>query len=206
MNGRQKLIDDVYGGDVRRYEYDCQEGLLYAVSWNDLKAATTILPDLETKARELIEQRLGYLPHDSALLRYEPFLRGLIQAKHQGQLSESNFMLQVDEHIKLIRNEDMKHNLCLTYEPEIYESYHNCFVPYGYAVRNRLIRFLGYEPKLAHSVAAELWLREVIARDTINLPDYMTAVDYKVITLIKYREVLLQQGKMSADSSPLIRQ
>lgn len=173
------------------------------MAWDDLLTAATTLPNFETAGRDLIESRLGYLPSDSTIIPFEPFLRALIQAHQQGQLSEESFYQQADEHIKLIRNQDMRHNTCLKYAPEIYQNYERSFTPYGYAVRSRLTWLLGYEPHLDHSLIAEMWMREVMARDTIQLPEAITPVDWKALTLIKYREVLLDQGKAAADMSPL---
>jgi len=51
---------------------------------------------------------------------------------------------------------------------------------------------------------AEMWLRTILARDTIKLPDEMSPIDYKALTLIRYREILLSKGKLAADNWPLL--
>ncbi|QMW01711.1 hypothetical protein [Spirosoma foliorum] len=209
MNSNQTIIDEYYNGDVKRfddaYAEAITEGRKEMVQWNDLITAVTILPDLEDEGRELIEERLGYLPSDNVILPYEPYLRGLLQGYRQRQMTSCEFRHQVDEHVKLIRNADMMPNLYLIYDPEIYQNYDRTFSPYGYAVRSRLVWLLGYQPNLDHSLIAEMWLRDVFARDTIQLPETITAVDWKAITLIKYREVLLEHGQMAADASPLLQ-
>lgn len=181
------------------------EGRLYTLQWNDLERTSTVLPTLETAGRELIEQKLGYLPHDNCILEQEAFIRALIQANQLGQLSDTDFNQQVDEHIKLIRNADMRHNTCWVYDAAIYDNYWQTYVPYGYAVKSRLEKFLGYKPELRHSLIAEMWMRDVMARDTFKLPVCISAADYKTITLIKYREILLDQGQAIADASPLFQ-
>lgn len=209
MNWHEKIIRDAYDGNSQRFDADYAEaveiGRMHRVAWDDLLTTATTLPNLETAGRDLIERRLGYLPSDSTIIPFEPFLRALIQNYQQGQLSEEDFYQQTDEHIKLIRNQDMRYNTCLKYDAEIYQNYHDTFVPYGYAIRARLTWLLGYEPHLDYSLIAEMWMREVIARDTIQLPEIITPVDWKAMTLIKYREVLLAKGQASADASPLLR-
>ncbi len=179
-----------------------EEGRLYTIQWSDLERGSTVLPDLETAGREIIEQKLGYLPHDVCILEQEPFIRALIRTNRTCYISDADFDQQVDEHIKLIRNVDMRHNTCWVYDAEIYDNYWKTYVPYGYAVKKRLTMFLGYTPELRHSLVAEMWLRNVMAQNEVHLPDYPIAVDYRAIALIKYREVLLEQGKEVADDSP----
>ncbi|RYZ84991.1 MAG: hypothetical protein EOP04_16870 [Proteobacteria bacterium] len=207
MTWKQKIIDEHYSGDAVRFEAAfaeaVAEGNLHAVHWDDLIVDATTLPELKNTGRELIEINLGYLPGDPVILPYEPYLRALIQSYWQNALTEDDFLDQLENHIKLIRNADMKHNTCLTYDEAIYRNYHKTFVPYGYTVKTRLTEFLGYEPKLEHSLIAEMWMRDLIARDEVQLPASITAADYKAIALIKYREVLLEQGQAAADASPL---
>jgi hypothetical protein len=209
MNWRQRIIADDYNGDAKRFEADfaeaVEEGRLYTVQWDELALASTTLPNLENAGRDLIERQLGYLPHDNCILSQEPFIRALIQAHQSGQLANDAFEQQIQDHVKLIRNIDMRHNTCLAYDAVIYENYHKTFAPYGYAVRSRLSHFLGYEPQQEHSLIAEMWLRDVMARDMIQLPETITPIDWKAITLIKYREVLLEQGQTAADASPLLQ-
>ncbi len=207
MTWKQKLIDEKYNGDADRFEADFAdavlEGRLKAVRWDDLVVNATTLPELKEVARGLIEINLGYLPGDSVIIPFEPYLRALIQHYYQNTLSENDFLDQLEDHIKLIRNADMKHNLCQDYEEVIYKNYNRTFAPFGHAVKSRLASFLGYEPELKYSLIAEMWMRDLIAHDEVQLPDEITMADFKAIALIKYREVLLEQGKAAADQSPL---
>ncbi|PSR55789.1 hypothetical protein AHMF7605_20945 [Adhaeribacter arboris] len=207
VDWRQKTIDEVYNGDVEQfkeaYAFAVAEGRRYAIKWQDIADAAITLPEYEVKARDLIERLLGYFPHDCIVLKYEPFLRVLIQNHEQGMLSDEAFTKQAEEHVKLIRNFEMTENACLTYKPYVYEQYKTYLNHYEADVKARLISFLKYEPKLEHSVVGEIWMREVMSQDTFQLPSYITPVDFKVITLIKYREALLEYGKEIADASPL---
>ncbi|GAB3995697.1 hypothetical protein GCM10028807_36530 [Spirosoma daeguense] len=208
MTWKQKVIDEHYGGDAKRFEEAFAdavvEGRKDVVSWDNLVADAATFPDLKEKGREFIEHYLGYLPGDSVIVPFEPYLRALLNFYYKHQLDEDTFIEQLEEHLKLIRNADMRHNTSLTYDEAIYQNYHKTFAAYGYAVKSRLTRFLGYEPKLEHSLIAEMWMRNVMAHDEIQLPDELTPVDWKAITLIKYREVLLEQGQAAADASAFL--
>jgi hypothetical protein len=200
----QKLIDELYNGDADIFAEAIAESHREAFQWKSLENAATILPHLDEPAQNLIEQRLGYLPSQHVTLPHEPFIRALINSYQQGQLSAEDYSLQLEEHIKLIRNDDMEHNLMNDYRPSDYKNYLDTFIPYGQQAKDRIIGFLGYEPKLKHSLAAEMWLRKMFAMDNFRLPEQITAIDYKVLTLIRYREILLEFGKQIADASPLL--
>lgn len=208
MTWKKKLIDERYGGDAGRFETDfaeaVTEGSIGAVHWDDLIIDATTLPHLKETARELILINLGYLPPGDVTLPFEPYLRALIHTYWQHNLTEDEFMDQLEDHIKLIRNADMKHNTCLIYDETIYLNYSKTFVPYGYAVRSRLSKFLGYEPPLEHSLIAEMWMRDIMADTTYSLPGDVTPDDIRAMTLVRYREVLIVKGKGFADVSPLI--
>ena len=207
MTWQQKIIDERYGGDPERFDANfaqaVTEGNLHAVHWDDLIVDATTLPELKETGRELIEINLGYLPPENVMLPYEPYLRALIQSYWQSVIAEEEFLDHLEEHIKLIRNADMKHNTFLTYDDAIYNNYHKTFAPYGYAVRERLTRFLGYVPQLEHSLIAEMWLRNIMADDIYKMPTGISPDDVRAMTLIKYREILLKHGQEVADASPL---
>lgn len=113
MDWREKTIQNVFGGNEQKFEkaYNeaAQEAIAEAVSWKDIALSTTVLPNLEDATQELIEQRLGYLPHLAIRLPYEPYLRALLQQKNQGQLSTEAFVGETQAHCQLIRNADMAH-------------------------------------------------------------------------------------------------
>lgn len=209
MEWRQKMIQEVFGGDEKRFEkaYDeaVEDGIQDAVSWRDVVLNATVLPHLEDQAKDLIEVRLGYLPPSSITLRYEYELRTLLQNFNLGKINQDNFYHQADRSIKLIRNDDIEPNDCLTYEPYLYEKYRKEFLPYGQMTKGRIMDFLGYEPALEHSLVAEMWLASILAKDYMKLPNYITPIDFRALAIIKYREVLLSQGKDLADTSRLLK-
>lgn len=207
MSWQQKLTGGSFSSDAQHAQVnlndEVDEGRVGSVKWNDLLVHSTAFPDLKETAHGLIKIHLGYLPMESVLMPFEAYLRALVHHYRQGSLEQEDFLDQIEDHIKLIRNEDMKYNTCLTYDEAIYRNYENTYLPYGYAVKDRLSQFLGYVPRLEHSVIAELWMRDIMADDTFKLPDMINPVDIRAMTLIKYREALLAQGKIAADNSPL---
>lgn len=207
MDWHEKTINEVYGGDVGRFEkayaQAVTEGNRHCVSWKDFVLNETVLPDLKEATQDLIERRLGYLPHESVSITFVPFLRAFIQSHRTGVLSDQEFLSKADQQIKLIRNWDMRHNTCLVYDECIYQNYKDNYVVFRQAVKERLSLFLGYEPQLEHSLIAEMWMHDLMTDDTFEFPETITAIDYKAITLIKFREVLLQYGQDAAYSSPL---
>jgi len=206
MEFRDKVIQDVYGGDTERYEreFDDAVTLANAVSWDDLLRSATVLTDWVQEAKDTIERFLGYLPDEAITIKYEPFLRSLLQQKHDGHLTPAAFRTQAEEHIRLIRNEEVKHNLMADYDAELYETYHTDYLPYGPMVKQRLIDMIGYAPDLQYSLLAELYLRKVMANDRIVLHGDMTPIDFKAITLIRYRQILLTRGQDVADNWPVL--
>lgn len=179
------------------------EGTEEAVRWNDLQINATVLPQYEAIALKFIEEGLGYLPHLSIRLPLEPYLRGLLNSYQLGLLVGDAFNQAVDDHLKLIRNADMA---IYQTEPTAYfkTMYQDLYERFGLLARQRLARFLGYEPRLEYSLMAELWLWDIMAR-VGKLPDSPTAVDFKALTIIRYREILLKEGKQAADVSSLCK-
>ena len=200
----QNFVDESFNGDTAAAEEAIEAGRRETIHFDDLKAAATILPELEEITRNLIEQVLGYLPNIRVTIPFEPFLRSLIQNYKSGIIPKAEFKKQMEDHVKLIRNSDMVHNLDSDYHPSIYRNYHQGYYLYGHLARNRICWAFGYEPELIHSLVAEMWLRKTMATDNLPLPSHLTQIDFKVMTLIRYREILLSQGKQAADASPLL--
>lgn len=192
-------IEELFNGDIAEAESAWATGRRYTIHYDDIVAAANVLPELEEEGHLVIEQVLGYLPNPRVTVPFEPFLRGLIHNFKQGITSYDAYMKQVKEHIRLIRNADMVDHQKPDYHHSHYKQYHRQYYPYGYAARQRLCWALGYEPQLVYSLAGELWLRQVIALDKLSLPGYLTPIDYKVMTIVKYREILLTKGKLIAN-------
>lgn len=172
-----------------------------AITWNDLATAANTFPELEQLTKKIIKDLLGYLPPDYLIIKHEPFLRVLVNQFRGGQLTDDGFFEQAGDCVKLIRNEEMSNKNI----PENIEQLYNDYLPeHSVEARNRLIRFLGDEPKQEHSALAEILLRKALASDNFYLPDRMTNTDFQAITLFKYHEALLEHGKDAANASPLV--
>ena len=204
MTWKQDFIDEQYNDRPSDFAEAVAEGHLHAIHWDDFITDATTLTHMKETGQGLIEINLGYLPPADVMLPFEPYLRALIQGYWQNRIAEDDFFQQVEDHIKLIRNADMRHNVCPAYDDAIYKNYSETFPTYGYAVRDRLTRFLGYVPQLEHSLIAEMWMRDIMADEMYKLPVEMTPDDIRALTLIKYREVLLRDGQAKADESPLL--
>ncbi|TFF36171.1 hypothetical protein [Mucilaginibacter psychrotolerans] len=200
----KNLIDNCFDGNAKKYKEALEEAHREAISWSDIALSAKTFPELKFSAQELIKDILGFLPADSIILPHEPFLRALLQSFRSDQISAIELLQQADIALKPIRNEVIKHHTGITNDRELYKTYFEYLPQQSEAAKARLTKFLGYEPKLEHSVYAEILLREVMAGDHIYIPEHPTGIDLQAIALIKYREVLLEKGKIAADMSPIV--
>jgi hypothetical protein len=176
------------------------------VPWDDLIIAATVLPELADDAKCEIEHYLGYLPAGHVTMSFEPYLRALIQDFKSGILCQDQYNRLAEDHIRLIRNEEVKYNIIVDYDACLYELYNREYHPYGQMARQRIADILGYEPQLKASLFAEMYLGKIMSTDQVNMPtDRLTSLDFKLIGLIRYREVLLRLGKDAADNWPVLR-
>lgn len=203
QSSSEAMAGNLYG---RVYSPDeIEAGRLYTVRWHDLSLAARALPELEQQAHDVIETWLGYLPHPCVTLPDEPSIRLALHKHRRGEWNEATYHQRLEPAMKRVRNRDLRHNAEPTYHPEIYQTYAATYHPYGFAVRQRLVSFLGYEPALACSLIAELWLRNAVVENQGLLLVGRTALDWRAMTLVKYREVLLAHSKAAADESALVK-
>ena len=203
----RREIEESYGGDKARAEAASIERRKHSVSWLDIEDAATTLPEFEEDGRDLVVRRLGYLPHDSVLLEFEPVLRTLLSQQRAGLLSDVAFTAQADEQIRALRNQDLQRgdwvaNTVL--DADDYERYEMEMPAYKQRARERVVRFLGYEPDLLYSLEAEIRLRRLMACDEFYLDKTVTVIDAKVLTIILYRELYIEDGPDEADAMPLL--
>lgn len=201
----QRLINTRYGGDAQAYIADHIHSRKKVLQWNDIVASETVFPAYTLTAHHFIERWLGYLPEAHVTLPYESFLRTIIYHYRGGSMTVDDLIEQAKEYIQLIRNKHMQEHTQPSYSRENYQRYFDYLPQYKEIVRERFARFLGYEPQLEHSLMAELLMREsMIHEDFHYLDDTPSPADMRSLTIIKYREVLFEQGKQEADNSPLI--
>lgn len=202
---QQSLIDEAFDGDARAYIAEQIEGRRKTVHWDHLVAAASILPELEITTHQLIKYSLGYLPEKHITLPHEPFIRTLLNNYRWGGTSVDELLFkQAEEHLLAIRNKDMQGYMQLNYDRRDYQKYFDYLPEYADKTIERLKKFLGYEPNLAHSLMAELQLRTAMTDDRNYFSEQMNDYDLRAVTIIKYREVLLDKGKEAANLSPLI--
>ena len=200
----QRVIDQTFDGDTALYLADLHESRRKVIHWDSLVASASVLPELEVDAQELIKQLLGYLPQALLTLQVEPFIRALLHNYRSGGLTTDELFDQAEEYIKPIRNADPADNTCLTYERRLYRKYFLISAELSNKVRDRLTKFLGYEPALEHSLVAELNLYNCLIDDTMHFSETLSRADIQAIAIIKYRETLLAKGIDAADASPLV--
>lgn len=201
-----KLIKTIFKGDTDCFEEALDVAGQETLYWRHVELTSTVLPKLEKAATSLIERRLGYLPIKSAYLPFETYLRTLIAQFHRNEISDERFNSKAEEAIKLIRNEDIKRGgwmKKIEFDDRDYASYENFMPAYKINARNRIEKLLGYEPELKYSLHAETFMRKFLQYDT-HWNESWYEFDFKCITLLKYREYYLTQGKEAADKSPLL--
>lgn len=172
--------------------------------WDDIILREKVHPELEYKALSLIEKRLGYIPTKSITILYETDIRLYYHRYLFGDIDLAGLYYRTDELLKVMRKWDLKPDTALFDKPEIYEHYCKNYRPYMQLAYNRISQYLGYNPDSRYSIAAEIWLAQVLAKDTIYLSDSITPYDYRAMTSVKYREIWLNEGEEAANTAPLL--
>lgn len=206
QSSRQKYIDRFHKGNTEEYLFVDMISRSGRMKWADLTLASETLPQLEKECLNEISEVLGYLPPRAVTLPHEPFLRHLMKTYKSGAISLEEYRPQFEDHLLNIRNDDMKRsgwNYFETHTPVVLENYRTRYTAQSHQARQRIARFLGYYPELSASLEAEMMLREALANDQNALPDTLTHLDIKALTIVKYREVLVKDGKEAANASPL---
>lgn len=174
------------------------------LSWEEIVKRETFLPEYERKVLTIIEKRLGYIPAQSITILYEPEIRLYYHRYLIGDIDLDGLYFRTDEMLKLARKWDLKPDNKLFDRPDICRQFRENYLPYLQLAYTRISQHLGYEPDPQCSLAAEIWLAQVIAKDTIYLPKSITPYDYRAMTSVRYREILLTDGEKAANESPLL--
>ncbi|RYU92682.1 hypothetical protein [Emticicia agri] len=175
-----------------------------AVSWEDIVIREKVYPELEVQTLSLIEKRLGYIPRPSITILYEPDLRLYYHQYLFGKIDLQGLYYRTDELLKVMRKWDLKADKPLFDEPDIYKRHYQQYMPYVQMAHRRINHIMGYEPPLEYSLAAVIWLSQMIAKDNRPLGDETSAIDYRVMTSIRYREILIKEGEEAANNSSLL--
>ncbi len=208
LEDNQAYLDEFYEGDKLKLRAEVKEAIRYTIQWRDLKAYQEILPEYSDRARGLIEKYMGYLPPHATLVSREICIRQAIEHFEKGRCTQEKFDNGVHELVKRIRNEDMERDgwyETLVFDEKELNRYSTKYAPYIQGARERIARGLGYYPDLCYSLQAEIFFRNLLARDNYNPNWELTAYDFKAITVVKYREVLLTKDKEAADHSSVFK-
>lgn len=205
---KQRAVDEDYGGDEEKYYASIRYGRREVVLWDEIKAYAQVLPLHEELAQKFIIAHLGYLPRPCIYLRHEVYIRAIIEDYNNAKITQDQFHAALVENIKHIRNADMEqegwaNDIIVTDKSLAYYDTH--LVQFKEQAKNRITRFLGYEPPLIDSLHAELVIRDLFAQDWFhdNMPILET--DYKMLHVISYRYIFRHHGKDAADASALPR-
>jgi hypothetical protein len=204
---KRRIIDRLYDGDNEKYlqgmEASREYGRRDVISWQDISLAATTYPELAAWGRELILDFLGFSAREKTVIKHEVSIRAIMHLFKSGGLTSVVFVDQLEEQIRVIRNQEMEEHICLEYCAADFEAYTQKPETIRQLVKRRLTHFLRYEPNIKHSLMAENFLCAACLVDNYSMPDKITELDQIAIALIKYREVLLKEGKTAADNSPL---
>ncbi|ODS76934.1 MAG: hypothetical protein ABS46_18680 [Cytophagaceae bacterium SCN 52-12] len=172
-------------------------------NWDDVVVNETVHIEHQKKIENMIVHNLGYLPGKDVSIKHLPFLRTSFDQYLHRQIDAEEFFLESQFLIREIRNLDIASFADPIYPEELYQLYKDRPVAERQWGRERLTTYLGYEPELRHSLMAELWMQHAAGKGVITFKDRSNCIDHRAMTVIKYRQVLLEEGKEVADNSEL---
>ena len=199
----QKLINEDFDGDEEAYLRVIRSSNSDAYRWQDIEKAETY-PEFEEGALYVIQLLLGYHPQKNLLLRSEIVIRELLHLYRSGQMVFDEFIHKCEIEVVNMRNREFElgNHTVLEYSLEILESYFNYLPEKRQAARDRVVWVMGYEVDPDASLYVELSLRRLMMSDTCHIPpNNLCWHDLHIAAIIKYREILLSEGKKAADMS-----
>ena len=203
----QMLADKYYGGNVEAYKRERKFGIRTTISWADIETSSKCSSAYENHALYWIKTCLGYVPNDHVYLPHLAFIQTIIEAYNQETISQDQFIDDLTFHAKRIRNDDIKKGGWLKKEKHTqsdFDHYNSYLSVYKNLARDRLSRFLGYEPEIKYSLEAEILLRHLFEMDEYSSGTPFTDTDFKAATITQYKEVFLLQGEERADACFLL--
>lgn len=203
-NNYNDLLNECFDGNPASLEDALDYSASKKIRWHELVSDVTTLPDYEHVAIFTIKERLGYLPPYYAVVQFLPYLKSVLHQFHGGKFSSIGMVDEVDDCIRFIRNEDMKRHTTFLYDDHMYKHYDSFLSLYRVQARDRLVQVLDYAPEVDISAEAEIVLRTAFADEQLHLSDSLTEHDMRAIAMVKYREILVDQGYDAAAASPLV--
>lgn len=180
--------------------FDICESVLSAAEQLSLK----ISPQYKGLTLRLIKRSLGYLPSPEIYLPHLAFAQSLEDNHANGVIPDDVYAREAVALDERIRNDDMKKGgwvSKLEFDQSDYDFYNEYLEIYKNAARERLCRIMGYEPLLLYSLTAEMLLRHFIESDSYYSEMPMCEVDFKAVTITRYRELYITEGETVADQS-----
>lgn len=199
----QNLINKCFGGCKERYEQAQNRSMKDTLSFKDLASTCKVYPEYESLSEDIIREYLGYCPVSLYTIKYQPHIRGLINQFRIKAINSERFHEELHQCMMLMRNQIVHDDAIIAYRQQVYQSYADLSQEKKDRIRQRFERYLGYEPKLETSINWELILTNHFERTLDSWPVDITPFDFQALTVIKYREVFLAQGKNKADLSPV---
>lgn len=178
-----------------------------SVSWDQFLYEQNFLPQHTEMALLYVRIFLGYLPPRYIVRQQELFIRAVMEDSVRRNLGIDQLYEEIEPHCKKIRNADLEEggwDKCLKPNEYNIKCYNEHLVHLKQKARDRLSYLLGYEPDLAASLPAELFLRDFLSTDISTKEDIVRWYDCKAVTIAHYRAICIGHGKKEADDMTLI--
>jgi hypothetical protein len=196
-----KVINETFGGDKDAYDRAWSKTTQNTLQWSAVIEASSLDPSLNKQALDLFIFHFGYLPSHQLLVPYIPVISSLIKDYHDNHIDYDRLLSMSLECMLALRNHIVILHSDITYPKSTYQDYAILPIAYKDKAKQRFASFLGYQPLTETSIQCELAISSVLSSDIDNLGTAFTELDSQMFLIIKYREILLTQGKSEADLS-----
>lgn len=202
MNGREFIFLSCL--TTGAFEVSREEEMENLLAEEERIIRNKVYPELERPTLQLIQKRLGYIPRPYLTFPAEPDLRYDYHRYICGKIDLDDLYFKTDELLKVTRNRDLHSDYQLLANPEAREYYQRHYLPYMPKAYDRISLHLGYEPDHQSSLAAQIWLGQILSKDHIVLPDRITPYDYRALSSVRYQEIFITEGEEAANHSSLL--
>ncbi|MBA4853751.1 hypothetical protein [Emticicia sp. BO119] len=190
--------------DTGAFELSQEEEIENLLAEEERIIRDKVYPELEWPTLQLIQKRLGYIPRPYLTFPVEPDLRHDYHRYICGNIDLDDLYFKTDELLKVIRNWDLHSDYQLLANPSVCEYFQKNYLFYMQKAYDRISLHLGYKPDHAHSLAAQIWLGQILSKEHIILPATLTPYDYRALSSVRYKELLMTEGEEAANHSPLL--
>jgi hypothetical protein len=198
----EDFLDDTAGYN-RKYKAHKTD---QTIKWNDLQNSLLFATEQKNYALVYVKKCLGYIPEEHIFLPHLSYVQMLLQNKLRGVIPKAQFVDEMLQHMKHIRNDDMKKDGWIqgrTYTHDMRRVYKEFLPEFKELARKRLCSLLGFEPPLKYSLAAELHLRTLFEKDYYRPDLPFCQLDFKAANVVMYRKSYYHFDEATADQSDL---